>query len=362
MSIEIVAVGNEVLSGMIVNTNGAYLGRRLDEEGWRVSRQSTLPDERAPLIEGLDEALKRSSIVIATGGVGPTLDDITYDCAKTLFSVPGVPLKNPIGSAEGYYFREGNRLLFLLPGVLQEMEAMFEQEVMSLLPPQKKGHRLTLHFSMLRENDVDPFLRDMKVEAGIYPSYGALTVVLRGFDLKVLEMGKEKLKKEFSAHYYESPSGTLEEAIQEKMIKNKKTLACAESCTGGFLSSQLTAIPGASNYFLGSLVTYSNSLKQHLLHVSSKTLESKGAVSSETVHEMWKGVLQATGADFAVAVSGIAGPSGGTGEKPVGTVFYALGFKEKPPEIGVLHFKGPRALVILRTTRRLLSLIWNQLH
>jgi PncC family amidohydrolase len=109
-------------------------------------------------------------------------------------------------------------------------------------------------------------------------------------------------------------------------------------------------------------LTYSNSLKQHLLHVSSKTLESKGAVSSETVHEMWKGVLQATGADFAVAVSGIAGPSGGTGEKPVGTVFYALGFKEKPPEIGVLHFKGPRALVILRTTRRLLSLIWNQLH
>lgn len=362
MSIEIAAIGNEVLRGMVVNTNGAYLGRRLDEEGWAVSRQTTLPDERAPLIEGLEEALKRSSIVVATGGIGPTLDDITYECASTLFSVPGAALKNPIGSAQGYYFKEGNKLLFLLPGVPQEMEAMFEQEVLPLLPSQKKGHRLTLHFSMLRENDVDPFLRDMKVEAGIYPSYGSLTVVLRGFDLKELEKGKEKLKKEFSAHYYESSSGTLEEAIQEWMIKNKKTLACAESCTGGFLSSQLTSIPGASNYFLGSIVAYSNSLKQHLLHVSSKTLETKGAVSAETVHEMWKGALQATGADFAVAVSGIAGPSGGTAEKPVGTVFYAIGFKNTAPEVGALHFKGPRHLVILRTTRRLLSLIWNQLR
>jgi nicotinamide-nucleotide amidase len=157
MSIEIAAIGNEVLRGMVVNTNGAYLGRRLDEEGWAVSRQTTLPDERAPLIEGLEEALKRSSIVVATGGIGPTLDDITHECASTLFSVPGAALKNPIGSAQGYYFKEGNKLLFLLPGVPQEMEAMFEQEVLPLLPPQKKGHRLTLHFSMLRENDVDPF-------------------------------------------------------------------------------------------------------------------------------------------------------------------------------------------------------------
>ncbi len=362
MSIEIAAIGNEVLRGMVVNTNGAYLGRRLDEEGWTVFRQITLPDERAALTEGLDEALIRSSIVIATGGIGPTLDDITHECASTLFSSPGIPLKNPIGTAEGYYFKEEKKLLFLLPGVPQEMEAMFEQEVLPLLPLQKKEHRLKLHFSMLRENEVDPFLREMKVEAGIYPSYGSLTVVLRGSDLREIEKGKEKLKKEFSSYYYESPSGTLEEAIQEWMIKNNKTLACAESCTGGFLSSQLTAIPGASNYFLGSIVSYSNSLKNKLLHVSSETLNSKGAVSSETVHEMWKGVLQATGADFGVAVSGIAGPSGGTSEKPVGTVFYAIGFKGKTPEVGTFHFKGPRHLVILRTARRLLALIWKQLR
>ncbi|MGD0664924.1 MAG: nicotinamide-nucleotide amidohydrolase family protein [Rhabdochlamydiaceae bacterium] len=359
MSIEIVAVGSELLRGMIVNTNAAFLGRRLDEEGWTALRQTTLPDERSELCKGLKECLDRSSIVISTGGVGPTLDDITPQCAATLFSSPGKPLKNRIGSASGVYFKEGKRMLFLLPGVPQEMEVMFDEEVLPMLPPQKKGHRVSLHFSMLRENDVDPFLREMEFESGIYPSWGTLTVVLRGDDLAALERGKEKLKKQFHEHYYESPSGKLEEAIQEWMIRHKKTVACAESCTGGMISFQLTQIPGASNYFLGSLVTYSNHLKEKLLHVSPGTLKSEGAVSRETVHEMWKGVLQATGADFGVAVSGIAGPSGGTPDKPVGTVFYALGFKGSEPEIGTFHFKGPRSLVILRTTRRLLALIWE---
>ncbi|MGH2612370.1 MAG: nicotinamide-nucleotide amidohydrolase family protein [Rhabdochlamydiaceae bacterium] len=362
MSIEIVAVGNEVLRGVVVNINGAYLGRRLDEEGWNVSRQTILPDEPLQLTAGLQESLNRTSIVIATGGIGPTLDDKTLECASTLFSSPGTPLKNQIGSASGFHFTNGNLHLFLLPGVPQEMESMFEEEVFPLLPPQKKGNRLRLHFSMLSENEVDPFLREMEVEAGIYPSYGGLTVILRGDNLLKLEKEKERLKKQFKSYYYESPSGTIEEAIQQWMIKNKKTVACAESCTGGLLASQLTAIPGASNYFLGSLVTYSNQLKEKMLQVSSKTLHTKGAVSSEAVHEMWKGVLHVTGADFAVAVSGIAGPTGGTPDKPVGTVFYAIGFKESSPEIGTFHFKGVRNLVILRTTRRLLALIWNQLR
>lgn len=360
MSIEIVAVGNEVLRGMVVNTNGAYLGRRLDEEGWCVARQTTLPDDRLLLTAGLEEALQRSSIVIATGGIGPTLDDITPECAARLFTSPGTSLKNGVGSAAGYHFKEGNRQLFLLPGVPQEMESMFEQEVLPLLPAQTKGHRLSLHFSRLRENEVDPFLRAMQVEAGIYPSYGGLTVVLRGNSLAELEKEKEKLKQEFYAHYYESPSGKIEEAIQLWMIKNHKTMACAESCTGGLISSALTAIPGASAYFMGSLVTYSNYLKEKLLNVSPMTLKAKGAVSSETVHEMWKGVLQVTGADFAVAVSGVAGPAGGTEEKPVGTVFYAAGFKGDVPEAGSMHFKGARSVVLLRTTRYLLALIWNQ--
>lgn len=362
MSIEIVAVGNEVIRGMVVNSNGAYLGRRLDEEGWSIARQMTLPDGREVLTKGLDEALNRSSIVITTGGLGPTLDDLTHECAAKLFSSPAVSLENTVGTAPGFYFQDGKRHLFLLPGIPQEMEAMFEKEVLPRLPVQKKEHRLTIHFSMLRENEVDPFLREMKVEAGIYPSYGALSVVLRGADLAELERGKEKLKEKFSSHYFESPSGKIEEAIQLRMIQHKKSFACAESCTGGFLAAQLTAIPGSSAYFLGSLVTYSNYLKEKLLHVSPETLSTKGAVSSETAEEMWRGVLKITDADFGAAVTGIAGPGGGTPEKPVGTVFYAIGFRDQKPKLGALHFKGSRNLVILRTTRSLLALIWNQLR
>lgn len=362
MSIEIVAIGNEVLRGMVVNTNAAFLGRRLDEEGWLVARQSVLPDTKDVIASGLQEALDRSSIVIATGGLGPTLDDLTAECAATLFSTPATPLKNHIGSASGFCFKEGKKVLFLLPGVPQEMEIMFEKEVLPLLPLQKKDYRVKIRFAMLRETEVDPLLREMKIEAGIYPSYGSLTVVLRGSDIATLEKAKEKLKKQFSSHYYESASGKLEEAIQEWMIKNKKTVACAESCTGGFLASQLTAVPGASAYFLGSIVSYSNQLKEAALKVSSETLKTKGSVSLEAVQEMWKGVLKLTGADFGVAVSGIAGPSGGTAEKPVGTIFYAIGFKNKAPEVATFRYAGPRNLVILRTTKRLLSLIWNQLH
>ncbi len=150
---------------------------------------------------------------------------------------------------------------------------------------------------------------------------------------------------------------SIEEKIQEWMISHKKTLACAESCTGGLLASQLTMIPGASDYFLGSLVTYSAQLKGKLLHVKSL----KDVVSKDCVREMWQGVLQVTGADFAVAVSGIAGPKGGTVEKPVGTIFYALGFKGKLPEVGTFHINGSRRDVIQKTVARLLELIFTNI-
>lgn len=159
----------------------------------------------------------------------------------------------------------------------------------------------------------------------------------------------------------ESMSGKIEEAIQKWMIEHHQTLACAESCTGGALAAALTAIPGASRYFLGSVVAYSNTLKSRLLQVSSKTLNTHGAVSAEAVHEMWRGVLEATGADVGVAVSGVAGPSGGTVEKPVGTVYYAIGFKNRDPEIASFHVKGERKVVILQATRRLLRLLWKML-
>ncbi|MFI5335096.1 MAG: nicotinamide-nucleotide amidohydrolase family protein, partial [Chlamydiales bacterium] len=317
MSIEVVSIGNEVLRGIIINTNAAFLSRRLTEEGWDVSCQTTLPDENALLRQGLDEALIRSSVVIATGGLGPTLDDNTLVCAKELFSKPPHELPNSVGVAPGCLFSENKRLLFLLPGVPSEMEQMFEESVLPYLKkhlPAKPLHREELHFYLLKEDDVDPLLRDLqkkhKLDIGIYPSYSGLSVILRGPKKEHVVEAKKAIAEAFKASLL--PAAKLEEAIHHWMVKHRQTLAFAESCTGGFMASQLTAIPGASEYFLGSIVTYSNSLKEGLLGVSADTLKKHGAVSREAVHEMWTGLLKKTGADYGIAVSGIAGPTGGT--------------------------------------------------
>jgi nicotinamide-nucleotide amidase len=151
------------------------------------------------------------------------------------------------------------------------------------------------------------------------------------------------------------------EALHDWMVKHRKTLALAESCTGGFMAAQLTAMPGASEYFLGSIVAYANSLKEGLLGVSPETLKKHGAVSQEVVHEMWIGLMEETGADYGIAVSGIAGPHGGTPEKPIGTIFYALGEKGQMPEINTLHIEGNRQTVILQTTKKLFGFLLKKL-
>jgi PncC family amidohydrolase len=155
---------------------------------------------------------------------------------------------------------------------------------------------------------------------------------------------------------------STEEQIHRWFIEHKKTLVLAESCTGGLLAAHLTAIAGASQYFLGSLVTYSNALKEQILGVSPETLKTKGAVSRETVIEMLQGLFKATGADYGIAVSGIAGPTGGTPEKPVGMVWCAIGAKGQEPEVGVLQLKGSRQEIILQATEEILNLLWQQVQ
>ncbi len=366
MSIEVIAVGNEVLRGMVVNTNAAYLSRRLTEEGWNVASQLTLPDEISLLTQGLDEAVSRSSIVIATGGLGPTLDDNTAGCAQELFKEPPLEISNPVGAAPGFIFNEGKRLLFLLPGIPQEMEEMFEETVLPYLKkhvPAVPLYREAIYFYLLRENDVDPLLRKLQtqyeLDIGIYPSYSGVSVILRGAKKEHVMAAKTAIAQAFKASLL--PASKMEEAIQVWMVQRHQTLALAESCTGGFLASQLTSLPGASDYFLGSLVAYSNQLKERLLNVSPETLKKHGAVSSQVVQEMCTGLLETTGADYGIAVSGIAGPSGGTVEKPVGTIFYAIGKKEEEPEVGTFHVKGNRQTVILRTTKRLLALFLKKI-
>lgn len=370
MSIELLAIGNEILRGQTINTNGAEIGRRLTEEGWTIFRQTALPDDPRLLEQGLSEALKRTSVIIATGGLGPTLDDLTAATARALFLQPPEEIPNPVGSAPGYIFTNGPYKLFLLPGVPEEMRPMLERGVIPYLhrhfPPPQKPFSTALHFYLLSETKVDPILRDLEkrfpLDIGIYPSYGILTVTLSGADKNHVEAAKQEIVQQFRSQLIETPSGKLAEALHLWMQKQGHTLAFAESCTGGFMASQITAFPGSSAYFLGSLVTYANQLKESVLGVSPETLKGQGAVSRATVQEMWHGLMQKTGADYGIAVSGIAGPTGGSPQKPVGTIWYALGKKGLSPEVDTFLVKGDRQTIISRTTQRLFAYLWKFLH
>lgn len=346
MSVEIVAFGNEVLQGLTVNTNASFLSDALRKRGYQVARHTVLPDETAAIEEGLKDAWERSSLVITTGGLGPTLDDLTESVLKRIFTKAPLLLKNNLGSAPGLAFTEKGKTLIALPGVPREMEEMFLLEafpyIEKMLPLKEKLFMEELHFAHLPEASIDRFLTSQKregIEIGIYPSLGILHVTFTVFAKtkeeahKIIAPLKKKTASEFSRHMFEAESGKIEEAVHQDFIAKKKTVAFAESCTGGLLAKRLTSLPGASNYFLGSFVCYADALKHKILHVSP----SISSVSKKAVEEMAEGVFQITSADYALAVSGVAGP---TGEKPVGTIYAALGKRGGPIFSGKFQAKG----------------------
>ena len=367
MDLELISIGSEVLAGHTVNTNAAFLSRNLVHLGYRISRHTVLPDQVEIIVQGFREALQRVSLVIVTGGLGPTIDDLTGQAAAQVFPKQ-MSLINKLGTAAGVFCHEKNRGLVLLPGVPREMECMFLQEALPLIkmhfPVHDPLYRKIGSFCLLREIEVNPFLLEMQknepsVEIGIYPSQGTLLVEFSGRDMGALERMAQELQKRFPTFYFEAPS--LVQAVHQECIRRKKTLALAESCTGGAMAAKITAIPDASLYFLGSLVVYSNPWKEHFLQVSHSTLAEAGAVSRQTVDEMVQGLFHETKADFAIAVSGIAGPSGGNAKKPVGTICIAIGERGQKTDIGVLHAPQDRASAIEWTVQTSLGALWRRL-
>lgn len=392
MRIEIVAIGYEILSGFTLNTNSTYISQQLAKLGLRVARHTALSDDPAQLEGGLQESLDRSDLVIATGGLGPTRDDITRGTAAKLFdsdfkqsasvkedlirrygddlpsledqaTVPtkATPLINSVGTAPGLLFDEGGKRLILLPGVPAEMKAIFTQHVLPYLKAEfshlQSYHYRSLHLLNLSEPEVDPHVRAVQdqypnFDYGIYPGMGVVAVRI-GCEadteeeaLKKIEVPYKVLSEALATHLFHVPEGSIEESLQALFSKKGWTLSLAESCTGGAIAARLTKVPGASDYFLGSVVSYANSLKADLLNVSEESLLSHGAVSREVVSEMAQGVLEATGSNFSLAISGIAGPTGGSAQKPVGTLWCAIGQKGEAPYTWKTHAYGNRETII----------------
>ena len=378
MFAELITIGDELLIGQVVDTNSAWMGRELNNIGIEVLRIVSVRDREEEILEAIDNAMKRVNIVLVTGGLGPTKDDITkqtlckYFNTELIFSeevfenvkrvlagkIPMnklnkgqamVPknctvINNPVGSASVSWFERDGKVLVSMPGVPQEMTTVMAESVLPKLHERFQTD-VIMHQTFLVQHYPESVLAE-KLEAwevalpdciklAYLPKLGIIRMRLtgRGHDRKEVEtlLNREKAKLEtiLGEDIFSEEDTPLEVIIGELLKKRKLTVSTAESCTGGSIAERLTSIAGSSEYFKGSIVAYSNEVKMNLLYVSPETLERHGAVSEETVIEMVKGAMKALKTDCAVATSGIAGPGGGTPEKPVGTVWIAAGYKNE---------------------------------
>jgi len=380
MKAEIIAVGSELLTPDRVDTNSLFLTARLNRLGIEVTRKTVVGDDLAPLRNAFDEACKRVDLVIASGGLGPTEDDRTRDAVADLFGrklsrdpavmsriearfrqigrkmsevnarqamVPegAIVLDNDRGTAPGLWLEAGGRIIILLPGVPSELKSIFEAQVRQRLERISSDERLftrDLRITGLGESDVETRVRPLyelypDSETTILASPGAVQLHPRVWsrDAKKAEQILDEITKRMALalgeHLYSMHGEALEEVVGRILTENRATIAVAESCTGGMLAERLTNLGGSSAYFLGGVVCYSNDLKTSMVGVPKELIETKGAVSSEVALALADGIRKRTGATIGIGITGIAGPTGGTPEKPVGLV-----------HIGIADERGPR--------------------
>lgn len=393
MTVELISVGTEILLGNIVNTNAAYLAEQCAGLGLSCYYQSVVGDNEERLTLTLKNAMGRADIVICSGGLGPTEDDLTKEvtakvCGLELvmdegwreqiaefFALRGstptennwkqalvpegaVVLYNPNGTAPGLIIERDDVRVILLPGPPGELIPLFAEQVKPYLEKLTPGviYSQTVKICGLGESMVETQVKDL-IDAQSNPTLATyaktgevhIRVTASAGDAKEAKKLTKPVVKELKARFGENiytaeEDVTLEKAVEELLLANGLTLTCAESCTGGLLSARLVNVPGSSEVFRSGLVTYSNKAKRKLLGVKKSTLQKYGAVSARTAEEMAKGAANLSKCDVTVSVTGIAGPDGGTKEKPVGLVYIACNIKGKV-EVREYHFSGSRAKV-----------------
>lgn len=405
----IITIGDELLIGQVIDTNSAWMAQELNKAGVWVQHRVAVGDVWNDIWQALDEESKRSNIILITGGLGPTADDITkpllceyfggkmvmdqstlehvtylfehvfkrpmplLDRNKKQAEVPDVctVLKNERGTAPGMLFEKDGKVFISLPGVPHEMKGLMTDEVLPLLKQRFAmphiGHR-TLLTAGVGESFLAEMIKDFEealpatIKLAYLPNYGMVrlrltasgdseTIVENELSNQFREL--KQLVKEYLVVDEDIPINAL---VGRLLKQDNKTVSTAESCTGGYIAHLLTAFAGSSAYFKGSVVSYDNSIKKNVLHVKEETLQTVGAVSEETVKEMAKGVLNIMQTDYAVAVSGIMGPDGGSEDKPVGTVWVAVANKENT-ETKKFNFRFDRQRNIELTAINALNLL-----
>lgn len=402
----IITIGDELLIGQTIDTNSAWMARELNNIGIWLKRRVAVGDNWDNIWKALDDESKESEVILITGGLGPTADDITkpllceyfggklvvnkkvLEHVKNIFiklnrpliernlkqaEVPDncLVLENNRGTAPGMLFRKGNCIYISLPGVPNEMKGIMEKEVLPLLQREMELPAIvhkTIFTAGAGESFIAENIKDFEealpahIKLAYLPAYGMVR-------LRLTSTGDDKKKVEDELLPY---FNQLKEMVKDVMVTDTdegleivigkilnvrgKTIATAESCTGGYIAHLITSVAGSSEYYKGSVVSYANEVKENILDVSSETLKTFGAVSEETVRQMVNGVIEKLKVDFAVATSGIMGPDGGTPEKPVGTVWIAAGNKEKT-RAQKLFFRFDRERNIEMTAQAALNML-----
>ncbi len=410
-SVEIVAVGTELLLGQLIDTNTAHIAQTMAEIGIDVYASHAVGDNRERIAQTLRRALARADGVITSGGLGPTVDDLTKEAACDALGVDAVPsedalraleeryaavvgrpmpennrkqalmprgavmLKNPHGSAPGFVaFDAGGKFIAAMPGVPSEMKPMLANE---LVPWLRKAFAVdssittrTLHTLGIAESELDERIEDLFTTQ----ANPKIAVLAHGGRCDVKMMAKTKtaqeataliapleaeIRKRLNGFIFGADADTIGSVIVEGLARKNETVAFAESCTGGMIAAALTKVPGASKVFAGGIVAYENSVKIHQLGVQQSDLEKHGAVSAEVAGAMATGARQRLGSSIGVSVTGIAGPGGGSAEKPVGLVWIGIADKDGVSTSRV-DFRGDRDTVRARATLKALGLLWKR--
>ncbi|HMQ02827.1 MAG TPA: competence/damage-inducible protein A [Pyrinomonadaceae bacterium] len=402
-SAEIIAVGSELLTPEKTDTNSLWLTEKLNSFGVEVMLKTIVGDDEARLEEVIRDALKRSDVVITTGGLGPTEDDITRPVAaravgrqlvyqpeletdlrerfrlwgrempeinkRQAYAIDGAEvLPNPNGSAVGMMLADGRKLLIVLPGPPRELKPMFENHIagrIAELSGEVVVRRRVLKVSGMGESALDeliaPLYRGFEgVQTSILFNKSEVEVHLtakaktEAQATALLEDLSKRLSDVLGLSLFATNGEKLEEVVGSMLRENGKTLAVAESCTGGLIAMRLTDVPGSSAYFLEGAITYANQSKMRVLNVSEATLAEYGAVSGETAEEMARGIRQSAGSDYGISVTGIAGPDGGSDDKPVGTVFIGYSDVDETRSVKFV-FPGDRYLIRWRSSQAALD-------
>lgn len=396
--IGLITIGNEILLGKTINTNLGFIGEQLSLIGLPLSQSATIRDNEQDIWHTLNKMWSESDVVITTGGLGPTIDDLTkktiarffhkdlvfreeiWQKIQNLFTLRNltipkinrtqafvpqdfITIDNDYGTAPGLHYNIENKDFFALPGVPSEMKPMIVNYIIPFLKthyPIRPFYQKTIRTFRISESALAEKLSDIEIEDNVeiafLPQLGKVDIRIYGFSQQNFHKAITSITNKISDYIYGYNDDTILRLVHNKLFSSKLTLSIAESCTGGLIQSQITSNPGSSNYFIGGIVSYSNEVKKNLLNVKEDTLEKYGAVSEETAFEMVKNVRQLFNSDLAIAVTGIAGPSGGTKEKPVGLVYIGINIKGEILVKG-FHFSGTRIQIQNKTAENALYLL-----